>query len=264
MGNEPLSESNAVIIDLDPRKVGWFFLAVSGLLALLNLANLIAAYLVCDRADISTGYFAIFNLDAETNVPTLFSSVSLIFAAVLFALIAEGTRRRRGPGYVYWYGLSAIFVFLAIDESARLHEYLSAPLRSTIGASGALHFAWIIPYSILLLVFVGAYLRFVFRLPSRTRSLLIASGVVYVAGALGVEMIGGMYSDAVGRTNITYGFITMVEEMLELLGVTLLIYTLLDYIQREIGGLFVGVDDIGNTRSGSVEDAATSPSQDHA
>ncbi len=45
-----------------------------------------------------------------------------------------------------------IYTFLAIDETAQIHEKLIAPIRVAFGLTGALYFAWVIPYGIGVLV----------------------------------------------------------------------------------------------------------------
>jgi len=83
-----------------------------------------------------------------------------------------------------------------------------------------------------------AYLRFVLNLPDATRRLVIAAGVIYVVGAIGFELPEGMYRTAVGaNVTIAYGFLTVLEETFEMIGVVLFIYALLRFIERRWGGI---------------------------
>ena len=64
---------------------------------------------------------------------------------------------------------------------------------------------------------------------------MIKAGLIYVLGAVVVEMLGGDYlyltNDLPTRVNdFRYAFITTVEESLEMLGIVLFIYTLLSYL----------------------------------
>ena len=56
----------------------------------------------------------------------------------------------------------------------------------------------------------------------------------YVGGALGMELIKGRHSYLYGQKNLAYGVITTIEESLEMLGIVVFIYALLDYIKTYI------------------------------
>jgi hypothetical protein len=57
---------------------------------------------------------------------------------------------------------------------------------------------------------------------------MIVAGCVYVAGALGMELVGGAWAAKHGQDNLVYSLLTTVEEGLELTGLVLFIRTLLD------------------------------------
>lgn len=93
----------------------------------------------------------LFNVDKEMNIPTLYSSCAMIFASLLLGLIAY-VHFNKSEKYLAWAGLSAIFLFLALDEMTELHEMLVGPVRNSLNTTGILYFAWVIPYAALLLV----------------------------------------------------------------------------------------------------------------
>jgi len=176
----------------------------------------------------------------EKNVPTLYSSFALILCAMLLSIIAL-KHKRLGSSYLPWFGLAFIFLFLSIDEIASIHENLIKPTRSTFNTSGLLYYAWVIPYGIALVVFLLAYLKFLMNLPRKIMMLFIISGVIYVSGALGFELIGGLHADSHGTNNLMYSFITTCEEFLEMLGVIIFIYSLLYYIISEFKLLTINI-----------------------
>ena len=51
-----------------------------------------------------------------------------------------------------------------------------------------------------------------------------------VSGALLMELPLGYWTDLEGTDNLTYGMIDLVEESLEIVGVSLFLYTLLDHL----------------------------------
>jgi hypothetical protein len=71
-------------------------------------------------------------------------------------------------------------------------------------------------------------------LPARTRRLFLAAGAIFVAGAIGVEAVSGMQASLHGEQNLTYHLVITVEELLEMTGIVIFIYALLDYIGGQL------------------------------
>jgi hypothetical protein len=172
-------------------------------------------------------------LDGEGNIPAWYSASLLLFCSMLLAVIAVAQRQHRRGHVVHWLILSLIFLFLSLDETAQLHELSISPLRDRFGATGFLYYAWIVPAGICVALFVVAYLRFLGNLPARTRGLFLVAGAVFVGGAIGVEAVSGMQASLQGEQNLTYHLIITLEELLEMAGVTIFIYALLDYIGHQ-------------------------------
>lgn len=139
-----------------------------------------------------------------------------------------------------WRFLAFIFVFLAVDEFVSIHEYLITPMQAVAEAldlrSGYLYFAWFIPYSAALIVAAAVLIPFFFRLPVRTRGYFLFAGIIFVSGAVGMEMIGGNYWVSQGWSidmgedvNLQYAMIVTIEELLEMIGIVLFIQGLADY-----------------------------------
>ena len=59
------------------------------------------------------------------------------------------------------------------------------------------------------------------------------SGIVYVAGAAGMELLDVRYKTLHGE-NLTYSMLTLVEETLEMLGIFMFTYTLLTYMENHV------------------------------
>lgn len=198
--------------------------------------------------DYCFGLVPMFDFDAEMNFPTFYSSFTLLFSSVLLALIAL-SHKRAGLSYWTWTGLAIIFLFLSMDEFGSIHERFEEPflrLMQTTGfnkLSKVLFYAWVIPYGAALLVFAVAYAKFLFKLPKRTMILFIVAGGMYVSGALGLEILGGMQDRLHGTENLTYFIISACEEILEMLGIAVFIYALLSYIRDHFNSLTISVKD---------------------
>ena len=225
-------------IELNAKKLLTFFLSIIILLVVANgFAILSEQYL--NYSHIKT-IIRLFNVDKEMNIPTLYSSCAMIVASLLLGLIAY-MHAKKHDAYLAWAGLSGTFLFLALDEMTELHEMLVGPVRNSLNTSGVLYFAWVIPYAALLLIFALTYFKFLFRLPTITRNLLILSGLTYVTGALGFELIGGKISQLYGINSLYYAISYTIEETLEMLGIAFLIYTISSYIGNQFPNLTIKI-----------------------
>ena len=179
------------------------------------------------------GLVNLFYVDAEANIPTAYSSFTWMLCSVTAAMIAVAKKQGGDRFTKYWQGFALVFAYLALDEVAVLHELLMGPMRSLFNASGFFYYAWVIPGGIFVLVFALSCFKFVKTLPRKTQFLLTLAGVTFVAGAIGLEMIGGWYTEMFGyQSDLTYVLITTLEETLEMLGVLILLYALLSYMGK--------------------------------
>lgn len=220
-------------IDFAPKRVFRYLLGIVIAITLLSFIGKLNLYFLPDypgRYDIAQ----IFDVDSENNIPTMYSSLSLLICSILLAIIAYIKKAVNNPYTRHWITLSGIFLYLSADEIMTLHERLIKPLRNNFNLGGIFYFAWVIPATILVVIFLLAFSKFILHLPSTIRNLFIIAGSAYVAGALGVEMIGGYYSELSGEEHIVYEIITAIEEGLEMVGVAIFIYALLSYLKLYI------------------------------
>jgi hypothetical protein len=158
----------------------------------LNLIGLIGRgienYLGYER---TTPFVRLFHVTGEGNITSWFSSLLLLFSAIVLLVVAKACSSQGGPYVRHWFVLFIIFAFLALDEAASIHELSIDPLRNLLNLSGIFHFAWVIIAIPLVLLFVIVYIRFLFHLPKDTRWLFIAAGLLYVFGAMGMDMVAG-------------------------------------------------------------------------
>lgn len=167
-----------------------------------------------------------FNFDTEANIPTFFSAFILLTAAALLFYIYKTSRQNRR----YWLALSLIFVFLCLDEATQIHERLIRPLnRLFVNLPAFLSPGWVIPYLLFVLAVSLTFAGFFWRLPRKTKRLFLLSGGIYVGGALGIEFLEGIYFH-LGYQHLKMILIYTLQEVLEMIGIALFIYSLLDYI----------------------------------
>ena len=200
-----------------------------------------AVHLLAD--DYLTGtrtFAAFFDVDGEKNIPTYFASFALLSCSVLLAGIASFKKSANSRFILHWSALSIIFLLLSLDETVGFHELTIAPLRSALDAEGFLYYTWVVPGIAFLFVFVLSYLRFFINLPADIRRLFLFAGVLYVAGAVGGELVSGRHADLYGTENMMYVTLVTIEEFLEMMGVLVFIYTLMSYMASHVNviGLF--------------------------
>jgi hypothetical protein len=176
----------------------------------------------------------LFHVGLEGNITTWFSSILLLSSAALLAVIALGKRRLGQPYVGHWLGLALIFLYLSIDEAARVHELTIDPLREAFNPSGVLYYAWVIVAIPLVLLFALLYLRFLLALPRTTQLLFVAAGAMYVFAALGMDMIGGLVlTSDLESSAIIADALVILEEFSENAAVALFISALLLYMKQD-------------------------------
>jgi hypothetical protein len=172
------------------------------------------------------GVVPIFSLSYEQNVPTWYSSSLLLVCSLLLAITAAGARKTRQGFVSHWAGLAAAFLYISLDEFVQLHEGAGGGLK----LNGVLYFSWVVPASIVVAFLGVIYLRFLAHLPRITRVRFIVAGTLYVAGALGMELPLGYWTERAGTDNVVYAAIDFVEESMEMLGMNLFLLALVDYL----------------------------------
>jgi len=225
---------------IDPKKTALFFLAiVVSLTVLHSIALTVFFYTGNDEVLNVTNYV---DLDIEKNIPSFYSAFAIFLCSLLFFCISS-LEKKQGRRRCYWLGLAAVFFFLSLDEALVLHEGLGDLTEEYINttgilqASGLLYFPWILPYGILTTLLGVLYFRFILRLPRKTSVLLILSAIIFITGAVVFDMLGGREAEVNGYYSVTYTVLYTIEEFLEMSGIVLLMYTLLDYIEKQFGHL---------------------------
>lgn len=201
----------------------------------LVAASLYGQYSTCFLDDGHLqGFVPEFNLDREMNVPTWFSTICFLFAALILWQLAGVDAR---PARKYWRGLSVVFVYLSLDESAAIHEMAVEPMRRLFHAHGLLYFSWVILGAAFVAILAFFYFRFILSQPKPVRGWFFFSAALFISGTLGFEMIGGRYVELHGSNTFTYALIANCEEALEMIGLVLFLHAvmvLLEKLQKKI------------------------------
>ncbi|MFA9446063.1 hypothetical protein [Egicoccus sp. AB-alg6-2] len=179
----------------------------------------------------SEGLVALFHLDSEFNVPSIASVLGLTACGALLLLTGACLRARDLPDATRWRWLGLGFVLLAFDEGARIHERANTVVNELGISLAALRFGWVILGAVAVLALLPIYLPAVLRMPADLRLLAILSAALYVGGAVGVEIVGGLLYDR-GTDDPLYQGAVLVEETGEMAGIALFFATLWSWWRR--------------------------------
>ena len=223
-----------VTLRLESRPTWRFLMATSVVLSVGHVVKMVLQYVGYD-----SGILTLLDLNEERSLGTFYSVVELVACAVALFVLTFAARRRearwRGDA-LWWLGLGLLFVFMGADEGLALHEVLMFQMRKALHASGLLYYAWVIPYTGLVVMVILLYARFLLRLPRGIAIRFVVAGAVYVGGALGLEMFAGYLVETRGYSETSFPLEVeyLVEETMEMLGAAYFLTALLRYI--ELGG----------------------------
>lgn len=209
---------------LQPRALFAWHIGVIAFLALAGTAVAVAA-LSFDHPYLF-GLSRLFDLDRESNVPSLVSALGLLAAALLLALVARDERRRGSPLRRHWAVLALGFGLLAVDESASMHELFNLPVRTALGEPGFAA-AWVVVGGLAVVAVGLAFLPFLFAIRPETARLSLLAAILFLGGALGLESIGSEILEYWPRASYPFQIEVVIEETTELVGIACFIFALL-------------------------------------
>ncbi len=184
----------------------------------------------------------------DDSVPSWYASLLLLACCVTLAVIAydrwiSGSDHRLG-----WAGLAAIFAYLSMDEAVSVHESFMLVGRIMLGAigvgqDGPISRAWVVPAILVLLVVCAVYARFFLALPGGTKLLFALAFGVFFGGAVGMEIASDFFAYSLGGADNLTGAQSQirtiafphVEELMEMTGSIIFLYTFLDYFIKNLG-----------------------------
>jgi hypothetical protein len=162
-------------------------------------------------------HLSVFDLDEEESFGTWFSVGILAMAAALLLNQGRILKAKGGGWHRSWLVLGIGFCVLSIDEVVGMHEYVNTLMADT---------SWtVIGFPILLIVAL-VYLPFLWHHRWRTALLFLLAGAIYGGGAVGVEH----FTDS-AVNSLHYNMWTALEEGMEMSGVIVFIYAILDLMR---------------------------------
>lgn len=231
-------------------------------LATLLLCHLVTVYLHFVPHVRAEAWTVLFDMDLEANIPTFFNCALFFLCSGLMILKAAGRQGRLRRG---WFILAGVFAFLGVDEGTQIHEkFMLVTLRLMNHGSlsgqqfGWLYYAWVIPYMGAAVALGLVLVRWFIALAPGLRRSLVLCGLLYVFGAVFMEMYSGKVAEQLDPhtvdaatlaclpcetygvsichdyANIAYVAIYTVEEVCEMLALVLCSHVLLRSLERRI------------------------------
>lgn len=172
---------------------------------------------------------SIFDLDGEMTLPSWFSSAQLFSIGILFLL---QNFRYPLPKNVSLKLLSFVglgFIFLSLDETVMIHEKINWAFRhfDLLPRFKRGHGLWISIYAtaaLTLLIMWRKKILDVWQFYPKQLVLFTLGFFIILTGAVGLEVIGYQYL-RVGELRYLYIFEVAIEELLEMMGASVMLYT---------------------------------------
>lgn len=171
-----------------------------------------------------------FDFDDEASIMTWLSQFQLLILSALCALAFYVEKFKVVKRL--WLVLSAIAFAFSIDETATLHEFILQRIHVAFFQDAKptlLSNSWVIvlPLILFIAVLLG---RLMFKyLPRRTILLMSIGGVVFISGAVVVDLLT---SGIPGSLFVTQGIFVAVEEASEMVGVAIATYAAASYLEQ--------------------------------
>lgn len=195
---------------------------------------------------IARGLVPLFHVDFEENVPTFMAFLLLVSCALaaagLSALETRRARHRRAWGLIAF-----LLLLVAADEVFGIHEQVGEFLIDSLHISGLPLFAWVVPYSVAVILLAAFFMAWFLELDSKLRLSLFCAGLLFLSGAVGLELVASSHYEGLPPNRDVYRTLTgdllaTLEEALEFSGAAVFLHAMV----RNLGGIsFRALDPVG-------------------
>ena len=214
-----------LFITISPKKILRVLIVISVVLVFFSLLGDLAFNIYSRHFGLD-----IFNVDNNISISTWYSSSLLLICALLLVNISYSQTIGKGNYKLYWKILTIIFFALSITKATSFHKHVFRLTSSMLDRMGISVPSFIIGL-VLILIFFLFYLRFFMKLQKKVQRLIFIAVMVYVAGSITMELVGGLYSHLYRRHTPIYSLLSGFEELFEMIGSVIFLYALLSYIE---------------------------------
>ncbi|MCC7446680.1 MAG: hypothetical protein IT324_04650 [Anaerolineae bacterium] len=234
------------VVSIYPVRIFWILSVIAVCLTLISFAGvMVYRHQLDDNSPNDSSIVKLirrFDVRGESNTPSWYSGAILLLSAGILALIASDKNAKRDSQRWHWVVLAVLFVLFSLDEIASWHEGVSHVL-DRLNPSGLFKIAWVIPALIFVIVVGLWYLPFILSLPAKIRRWIVLAAVLYITGALALEMIEGRLLEVYAVSSFTVITVNHLEDFLEMMGVVVFIFALLSYIKLYMNPISLTIHD---------------------
>lgn len=218
-------------IELCARRTEQLVMLGIGLVVVLGLAR--EAYVLAFGLETALRDLRQISLNAEQNLASWYTALLMSAGALLAWLAARRETGTAASASRFWRLACVLLLLAAADETVSFHEVLTLFLPDVAALNPLFHFAWVV-VALPLLLALGLWCLWLMRpLPRATRTGLLASAIVFLAGALGLEMIDGAILVTWGEDSLAYRIGYILEDTLEMAGAAIFIVVLLRHLRMQ-------------------------------
>jgi hypothetical protein len=178
---------------------------------------------------------ALFNMNDEQNIPTLYNTFITLLSALLLVLIASKAEIKRDK--LLWGGMALIFLYIGVDDFVTFHEGVYHHFVPEYSGTGFLTYGWVIPYGAIILIVLVIYIPHVIRIPWKVRNKIILAGAVFVTCAYVLEFVSGYF--ITHGHDILYKLSNTIGQGGEMVGILIFINALIIYIKLKFNTIAV-------------------------
>lgn len=213
--------------------IGRILLPICAAIMALHVGSVAVRSLVRPGNGAVADVLALLNAAQERSLASWWTS-ALLVACCLVAFAAArlaGGSSVTGRAARAWLVLAVVFALLSFDEVVSLHER-GAEWTSAVFKSGSLlaRLGWTIPAAVALLLSLLALVPAFRTIPARPRVVILAGLATSVAGALGMEVVNVLLTEA-GARYLWRHLAMAVEETAEMVGVVIVLLGVLTAVR---------------------------------
>lgn len=223
---------------LDPRRAIGVLIRVS--VTIVVLGTLVSvSKLQAGTYPLSGDLRSRFELHTGLSLPGWFGAILFLIMVpplIVLARKAHGSGDRADARA--WTCLALLVTVFSVDEVTSFHVFASLLIDVQIlGFHGG--YNWVVFGMVAVVALVVIFGRFIVRLPEPLRFRFVLGSLLFFGGAVGIEMINAHTASTVGDANYRYLLLTSVEEAVEMVGVLVIIYGLLEHVREEVGTVVI-------------------------
>ncbi len=172
------------------------------------------------EANLIRDFISEFNFHGQPNISIYYNLLGLNAASFFLFVIAHFKKISKDKYWFHWAAMAWIVLVVSIDNLAIIRNKIVEYYQDSVNSAGSSPYGWMIAGILVAVVLIIFFFQFWLRLENKYRILFVTSIFIYFIGAL-IK---------------AYSLLpfTALEQVLHYGGVTLLLYSVLHYMESHI------------------------------